>query len=128
MSASTSWAARQINHTSPFFLPTMARRSTFSVPIPFARSLVIAGIDLAFPVILRALTNLGCLFTEEGSMRLWHRIGMVAVGLSNRTSFVAHAAISCLPRVISGGRPHGIADAPRLSTSMSGFSFAKPIA
>lgn len=76
MSASTSRAARPSTMLRRFLAYYGPQKHLFIADTVCA--LVIAGIDLAFPVILRALTN--GLFTE-GQHAIMASIGMVAVGL-----------------------------------------------
>lgn len=76
MSASTSRAARPSTMLRRFLAYYGPQKHLFIADTVCA--LVIAGIDLAFPVILRTLTN--GLFTE-GQHAIMASIGMVAVGL-----------------------------------------------
>lgn len=76
MSASTSRPARPSTMLRRFLAYYGPQKHLFIADTVCA--LVIAGIDLAFPVILRALTN--GLFTE-GQHAIMSSIGMVAVGL-----------------------------------------------
>lgn len=123
MSASTSRAARPSTMLRRFLAYYGPQKHLFIADTVCA--LVIAGIDLAFPVILRALTN--GLFTE-GQRAIMASIGMVAVGL------VIMYLIRCACRYFVSAQGHIMAPAwnrrcaKTSSTSMNALASATSIA
>ena len=80
---------------------------------------VISAIDLAYPQILRTLTN--TLFTKNGATIL-HALGPIAIGL-----FLMYVLQSLCKYYVScqghDGRPHGAGYAPTIIQSIRTFIF-----